>query len=92
MNLSIGRPVPANAHAPKGQKFNLTLQSSRRPASRSSYITKNLLSFSVEKYIFSHGYYIFKPVQHKLKDDAEVEQVVPVANAYNQEQSTHHSS
>lgn len=37
INLSIGRPVPANAQAPKGQKFNLTLQSTKRAASRSSY-------------------------------------------------------
>jgi hypothetical protein len=39
MNRSMGRPVSANAHAPKGQKFSLTLQSSKRPASRSSYKT-----------------------------------------------------
>ncbi|KAL3514270.1 hypothetical protein ACH5RR_026987 [Cinchona calisaya] len=26
INLSIGRPAPANAHAPRGQKFILTLQ------------------------------------------------------------------
>lgn len=39
MNRSMGRPVPANAHAPKGQKFCLALQSSKRPASRSSYKT-----------------------------------------------------
>lgn len=32
--------MPANAQAPKGQKFNLSLQSSKRPESRSSYITK----------------------------------------------------
>ena len=39
MTRSMGRPVPANAHAPKGQKFSLALQSSNRPASRSSYKT-----------------------------------------------------
>lgn len=37
INLSIGRPVPANAQAPRGQKFSLALQSCKRPASRSSY-------------------------------------------------------
>lgn len=36
INLSMGRPVPANAHAPRGQKFTLALQSNKRPASRSS--------------------------------------------------------
>lgn len=36
INLSMGRPVPANAQAPNGQKFNLTQQSSKRPASLSS--------------------------------------------------------
>lgn len=40
MNRSIGRPVPANAQAPSGQKFSLTLQSRKRPMSRSSYTQK----------------------------------------------------
>lgn len=35
MNRSMGSPVPANAQAPKGQKFILALQSIKRPASRS---------------------------------------------------------
>lgn len=39
INLSMGRPVPANAQAPRGQKFILTRQSSKRLASRSSYNT-----------------------------------------------------
>lgn len=39
MNRSMGRPVPANAHAPNGEKFCLALQSNNRPASRSSYKT-----------------------------------------------------
>jgi methyl coenzyme M reductase subunit C len=28
INLSMGKPVPANAHAPRGQKFILKLESS----------------------------------------------------------------
>lgn len=39
MNLSMGKPVPANAQAPKGQKLILVRQSSKRNASRSSYKT-----------------------------------------------------
>jgi len=35
MNRSMGSPVPAKAQAPKGQKFILARQSTKRPASRS---------------------------------------------------------
>ena len=48
INRSMGRPVPANAHAPKGQKLSRVLQSSKRPASRSScketYYSKALVN------------------------------------------------
>lgn len=37
MNLSIGRPVPARAQAPRGHMFIRHWQSTNRPASRSSY-------------------------------------------------------
>lgn len=37
INLSMGRPVPANAQAPRGQKFNRSLQLTNRLASRSSW-------------------------------------------------------
>lgn len=40
INLSMGRPVPANAQAPRGQKLILVRQSSNRIASRSSYSTQ----------------------------------------------------
>lgn len=40
MNLLMGRPVPAKAQAPRGQKFIRSLQSTSRPASRSSYSIK----------------------------------------------------
>lgn len=39
INLSMGKPVPASAQAPRGQKLSLARQSSKRCASRSSYNT-----------------------------------------------------
>lgn len=44
MNLSMGKPVPANAQAPRGQKLILVRQSSKRNASRSSYKTRSIHS------------------------------------------------
>lgn len=43
---SIGSPVPAKAQAPKGEKFNLSLQLVNLPASRSNYIHQKNFSNS----------------------------------------------
>lgn len=93
INLSMGRPVPANAHAPRGQKFSLSLQSSRRPASRSSY--KDIILW--EDSLFCRQtqdheqMYQFKPAQHMLREDVAAKLVVPFVGVYNQEQSSSRS-